>query len=154
MKRNDLAAVSILACGSVFLGLCVHADASAPILRFEDKVTHSDVIVAGDVVGKTSYWNEEHTSILTDVTMTVSEIMKGDGVGRTFTFTIPGGEADGWRQSVIPGVEFEVGENVAVFAKRFAAGFVVESYQWGSSEESVGERAGFLGRILGRLKIA
>lgn len=76
--------------------------------------------------------------IVTDVTIRVDERLKGvllgeaDGEGaRHFTFTLPGGKADGFVM-MIPGMpRFHVGEEVVLFLEKTSAGYAVSGLQQG-----------------------
>lgn len=85
-------------------------------------LTHeSSDIVIGTVGEQHAHWNAAHTMIVTDVTIRVSEALKG-GAATTLTLTQVGGEVDGMRYSVDGAPRFKTGEEVLVFAWRDAAG--------------------------------
>jgi hypothetical protein len=81
----------------------------------------SSDIVIGTVTAQTPHWNAAHTMILTDVTLQVTERLKGAPAG-TLTLTQIGGEVDGMRYSVAGSPAFQLGEEVLVFAWRDASG--------------------------------
>jgi hypothetical protein len=85
-------------------------------------LTHeSSDIVIGTVTAQKSYWNAAHTRILTDVTIQVTESLKGVPAGE-LTLTQLGGELDGMRYNVPGSPTFKVGEEALVFAWRDSKG--------------------------------
>src|SRR6185503_18163942 len=84
-------------------------------------VTRSHDIVIGEVTSVRSRWNETHTRIVTDVTVRVSETLKG-GAANELVLTQMGGEIDGMRYTVEGGPRFTPGEETLLFAWRDAAG--------------------------------
>jgi len=86
-----------------------------------DLTLGSSDIVIGQVEGTRTYWNESHTRILTDVTVRVSESLKGAG-GDVLTLTQLGGDLDGLRYSVPGSPLFRTGEEALLFVWRDAGG--------------------------------
>jgi hypothetical protein len=84
-------------------------------------VRSSDEIVVGQVDGTRSYWNENRTKILTDVTVRVSSSLKGRYADR-LTLTQLGGEVDGVRYSVPGCPVFRPGEEALLFVWRDSRG--------------------------------
>jgi hypothetical protein len=84
-------------------------------------VQRSSDIVVGEVAATRSYWNEGHTRILTDVTVRVSESLKGASVPE-LVLTQAGGEADGYRYHVEGSAAFRPGEEALLFVWRDARG--------------------------------
>jgi hypothetical protein len=111
--------------GRLILSLLFFAvPASATTLQHVDTrelVRSSQEIVVGQVDDARSYWNENHTKILTDVTVRVTSALKGNTVDR-LTLTELGGEVDGIRYD-IPGCPvFRPGEEALFFVWRDSHG--------------------------------
>jgi len=83
-------------------------------LSMEQLSQGAEAIVLGTVANQVSAWNDQHTSIYTDVTVAVEETVKGSP-GEAVTFRVNGGEVDGMgmRTSVDP--VFKDGQRVIVF---------------------------------------
>jgi hypothetical protein len=77
-------------------------------------VRGSTGIVIGTVQGTQSHWNESRTAIVTDVTVSVSDVLKGDATS-TVTLTQPGGEVDGMRYEIPGSPAFRANEEVLLF---------------------------------------
>ena len=80
----------------------------------------SDVVI-GRVEGTQTRWSESHTRILTDVTVSVSESLKG-APGEHLVLTQLGGDLDGFRYAVPGSPMFRPGEEALLFVWRDAAG--------------------------------
>ncbi len=83
-------------------------------------VRSSHDIVIGDVLATRSYWNAERSRILTDVTVRVSESLKG--AGGEVTLTQVGGEVDGAVYEVHGSPVFRRGERALLFLWRDSRG--------------------------------
>jgi len=102
---------------------------AAPVARasqalhqtLRDLTTGSSDIVIGRVERTLTHWNDAHTRILTDVTVRVSETLKGTGEA-TLTLTQLGGDLDGFRYSVPGSPLFRSGEEALLFVWRDARG--------------------------------
>jgi hypothetical protein len=100
------------------------APAFATTLRFDDTrslTRGSREIVIGQVESARSYWNETHTRIFTDVTVSVTRSLKGSP-GGTLTLTQLGGTVDGMRYEVPGCPAFKPGEEALFFVWRDAKG--------------------------------
>jgi hypothetical protein len=86
-----------------------------------DLTVGSSDIVVGQIEGMQSHWNAAHTRILTDVTVRVSESLKGAG-SATLTLTQLGGDLDGFRYAVAGSPLFRPGEQALLFVWRDAKG--------------------------------
>jgi len=94
------------------------ADASQVLHQTLRELTlGSSDIVVGRVESTSARWNEAHTRILTDVTVRVSESLKGAG-GGVLTLTQLGGDLDGFRLSVPGSPLFRPGEDALLFLWR------------------------------------
>ena len=81
----------------------------------------SSDIVIGTVGVQQAHWNDAHTMIVTDVTIQVSQSLKGAATTE-LKLTQIGGEVDGMRYSVPGTPTFRTGEEVLVFAWRDRTG--------------------------------
>jgi len=80
----------------------------------EELATESSLIVKGKVVEKKSYWNNAHNRIWTDITIRVSEYIKGKG-NPVITFRVPGGTVGDTTLYVSDAPRWNVGEEVILF---------------------------------------
>ena len=108
----------------VALALALAAPVSATeVVHFDTPalVRGSSDIVIGRIEGTRSYWNERHTKILTEVSVRVSESLKGAPPGELRLVQL-GGEVDGMRYRVPGSPLFSPGEEALLFVWRDAAG--------------------------------
>ena len=82
-----------------------------------DLTLGSSDIVIGQVEETRVHWNQAHTKILTDVTVRVSESLKG-APGERITLTQLGGDLDGFRYAVAGSPLFRPGEEALLFVWR------------------------------------
>jgi len=104
------------------LSLCMFVNAQATIMRYleiEDLTRLSSDIFQGRVLGTSTYWNDEHTKIYTEVRFQVNGTFKG-GVttGQTVTITQLGGEKDGIMMDFAGRPLFSEGEESMLFTTR------------------------------------
>ena len=118
------------------LGLCLSAILStrayAILSRLTDaELTHaSDQIVIGQVIGGESKWNKGRSAIYTEITLEVSECIKGDKGRRYVTFRIPGGVVGDTVVWAEEQPEFSKGENVLVFLRSTGGDILIaDQYQ-------------------------
>jgi hypothetical protein len=150
----------------VLLGCALVAFGAGPALA--SMVTYMDtevlarlspVIVRGTVESIVSRSDAAHTEIHTDVTIRISESLKGGGGRDRIVLQLPGGSVDGHQSFVFGSPGFRKGEQVLVFAqptKRgaltvtglFQGKFRVESE--GGVDVAVQEGAGDTGVVLRR----
>lgn len=109
---------------------CVALFATLALPAFATEVTHVDLreltlgssdIVIGRVEGARSRWNEAHTKIVTDVTVRVSERLKGAGSDR-LTLVQLGGVVGNMRYTVPGSPAFTPGEESLLFVWRDSGG--------------------------------
>jgi hypothetical protein len=82
----------------------------------EELIQEADTVVIGTVTTQLSTWDDQHTAIGTDVTVTIEANLKGSrGVGVDVTFRIAGGIVGdvGMRSSTDP--VFQNGDRVILF---------------------------------------
>ncbi|HEX3127653.1 MAG TPA: hypothetical protein VH394_10005 [Thermoanaerobaculia bacterium] len=104
------------------MALAIAASAVAPasattLVResLDDLVRGNRAIVVGEVVDASSYWNEDHTFILTDVRVAVHEALKGDVSDREITVTLMGGRVDDITTLIVGGPELIPGNSYVLF---------------------------------------
>jgi len=84
---GGLAAVTLVA------GMAIPASATTLLRQSLDELVASNrTIVVGQVVDAHSYWNKEHTFILTDVRIAPDDVAKGRLQNREVTVTLMGGK--------------------------------------------------------------
>jgi hypothetical protein len=106
--------------GAAALALALGGAASAgatTLVRasLEDLAAGNDTIVVGEVLGASSYWNWEGTSILTDVRFAPTDVLKGRVDGRELTVTVMGGTVDDRSLVVVGGAELRAGGSYVLF---------------------------------------
>jgi hypothetical protein len=84
-------------------------------LSLEELTSKSSIIIRGKVIALSSRWNEERTQILTDVTIEVSDYIKGESQGAELTIRVPGGVVEGIGMWVSDVPSFEEGQEVVLF---------------------------------------
>jgi hypothetical protein len=86
-----------------------------------DLTLGSSDIVIGQVEGTRARWDDSHRKIVTEVTVRVSESLKGVPAG-SLTLTQLGGDLDGFRYAVPGSPLFRPGEEALLFVWRDAKG--------------------------------
>jgi len=81
-------------------------------------VAENGMIVVGEVSSTRSYWNEPGTLILTDVQISVSEILKGRLREHEISVTLPGGTVGDESVAVIGGAELLPGKSYVLFLQK------------------------------------
>ncbi|MFG6688056.1 T9SS type A sorting domain-containing protein [Mariniflexile sp. HNIBRBA6329] len=76
--------------------LNIHAQDHNLIQRIplDNQVELSDAIIEGEVISKTSYWDEAHKNILTSNIIKVYKVFKGEAIFETVEIITPGGVID------------------------------------------------------------
>jgi hypothetical protein len=105
------------------LALGVPAARATQMLHLDTQalVLGSDDIVVGQVESLQPHWNAAHTKIFTDVSVRVTQALKGGAVDR-MTLTQLGGEMDGMRYTVPGCPAFVPGEEALLFVWRGTRG--------------------------------
>lgn len=113
---------SKLLCGltlALALGLCAPAGASTFVrVGLDYLVAQNGLIVVGEVLSTRSYWNDPGTLILTDVQISVSEVLKGRLADHEITVTIPGGTVGHDTIAVVGGAELVQGSSYVLFLQK------------------------------------
>jgi len=78
----------------------------------------NQLIVYGRVLDIYSYWNAEHSMILTDVRVRPNQVLKGDRVAREVTFTLLGGTVGEITTLIIGGPELVPGSDYVLFLNK------------------------------------
>ena len=91
------------------------------VLSTEALTKRAEIVAVGTVTATKAEWDQNKTRIVTRVTMSVSEYLKG-GAGNTMTITLPGGEVDGVGEWYSHSTRFKQDEDVVVFAERDTRG--------------------------------
>jgi hypothetical protein len=97
------------------------APASATTLvrqGLEALTAENQQVVYGRVLDIHSYWNAEHSMILTDVRVEVAQMLKGDRGSREITFTLLGGTVGDITTLIIGGPELVPGSEYVLFLSR------------------------------------
>jgi len=95
------------------------AGATTLIRQGLDKLTAgSAAVVQGRVLDIHSYWNAEHTMIMTDVHVGVAQVLKGDKAAHDITFTLLGGMVGDITTLVIGGPDLVPGSDYILFLNR------------------------------------
>jgi hypothetical protein len=81
----------------------------------DDLVAGNRAVVVGEVVDAKSYWNKDHTFILTDVRFALDDVLKGDVRGRELKVTILGGRVGDLTTLIVGGPELVPGNSYVLF---------------------------------------
>lgn len=111
-----------LLCGltlAIALGLGAPAGASTFVrVGLDYLVAENGLVVVGEVLSTRSYWNDPGTLILTDVQISVSEVLKGRWADHEITVTIPGGTVGDDTIAVLGGAELMQGNSYVLFLQK------------------------------------
>lgn len=124
--------------GTLFVVLLLVASAApargSVVLRttVADMSRTADLVVRGEVLLLASRTVEgERTRIVTDLTLRIDEVLKGQLAETTFTVTLPGGRSGDFVMK-IPGMpQFRQGEEVVLFLERTSTSYAVSGLQQG-----------------------
>lgn len=81
----------------------------------EKLVDGNALVIVGDVVDAYSYWNADGSFILTDVRLTVSDVVKGKPQNSEITITLMGGQVGDLTALIIGGPELAPGKSYVLF---------------------------------------
>jgi hypothetical protein len=84
----------------------------------EALAAQAEVVAVGKVSSLVPQWNEDHSRIVTRVTLSVQNYIKGGTAGQLLTLLVPGGEIDGVGELYSHTAVFQSDENVLVFAQK------------------------------------
>jgi len=88
----------------------------------EQLTERAEIVAVGRVASLRSEWSSDRKRITTQVTVVVSEYLKGGQQQTTMTIVVPGGEVDGVGETYSHVARFRTNEDVVVFAERDARG--------------------------------
>jgi hypothetical protein len=107
-----------IACGAAVLALSVTLLATVTIpTDLADVVSVATLIVRGRVVDTRAFTDMANGPVVTAVTVSVSEVLKGTA-DAAVTFRVHGGELGRYRQVMIGAPTFRVGDDAYLFLKR------------------------------------
>jgi hypothetical protein len=81
-------------------------------------VSQNGLVIVGEVLSTRSYWNAPGTLILTDVQISISEVLKGRFEDHEITVTIPGGTVGDDTIAVLGGAELTPGNSYVLFLQK------------------------------------
>lgn len=107
-------------CGAMAVAIAASlaVPASATTLRRMDVselVSSNRTVIVGQVTDSRSYWNKDKTFILTDVSLAVNEVVKGNLQDREITITIMGGRVGEITTLILGGPELIPGKSYLLF---------------------------------------
>ena len=121
--------------GVLFFCVClagITADAVTIPQSTQQLVENSSDVIRGKVISRISQWNETHTSIYTEVTIEITEIVLGSVTkGATISVYIPGGVVNDTGLRVEHAPEFKDGEDVVLFLTELDNLYSVTSWEMG-----------------------
>ncbi|HKV13158.1 MAG TPA: hypothetical protein VJ725_33770 [Thermoanaerobaculia bacterium] len=100
------------------LAASIAAPASATTLvraSLDELVAANSAVVLGEVVDVESYWNAEHTFILTDVRFRTSDVLKGRVQSDELTVTVMGGSVGDLTTLIVGGPQLFPGHSYVLF---------------------------------------
>jgi len=107
-----------LACGMA-AGAATAANASTFLrVGLDYLVAENETIVVGEATSARSYWNAAGTFILTDVQVSVSQVLKGSVKSKEITVTVPGGTVGELTSVVVGGAQLAPGKTYVLFLDR------------------------------------
>ena len=114
LKTGRYAIMLIICFFTVFFGA---ASVSALMIELnaDELIDGADSIVIGKVQDMKSRWNNERTSIYTEVLISVEEVLKGKDDYQEITIIVPGGEVDGLIQVFSDMPNYSEGESALLF---------------------------------------
>jgi hypothetical protein len=113
MNKQSVASLTLL----LVLGAAGSLSAMMVELSPAELRAQADVIVTGTVTGMTSRWDDSHSTIFTDVAVSVERFDKGNA-GRRLTVRVPGGEVGDIGMAVEDMPTFAPGQKVSLHLGR------------------------------------
>ena len=106
---------SALVLASILGGVAPATGSTLVRASLEDLVAANRLIVVGEVMDARSYWNDDHTFILTDVRITPTSVLKGRLAESEATVTILGGSVGDLSTLIVGGAELVPGRSYVLF---------------------------------------
>lgn len=103
---------------AILLGCLAALPGSATTLQragLEELVQRHDTIVVAKVTHTFSYWNDDHSMILTDVTVAPDMVLKGRTESGPLTLTLLGGTVDDTTVAIVAGAKLQSGKSYLLF---------------------------------------
>lgn len=98
--------------------LAIPAGATTLIRQGIDRLTaENEMVIHGRVLDIHSYWNDDHSFILTDVRVRPSQVLKGKATGDV-TFTVMGGSVGELSTVIVGGADLGAGSEYVLFLGR------------------------------------
>lgn len=113
-KRWNQMALAWLA---TLLAMAPAGASTFPRVDLEYLVSENETIVVGEAVAARSYWNDDHSFILTDVTFVVAQTLKGE-MAKEIVVTVPGGTVGELTSAIVGGAELAPGRSYLLFLDR------------------------------------
>ncbi len=103
---------------TVLLTLALSAPTWATTLErvsLESLVQDNAIILVGEVTDSHSYWNDDHTIILTDLTLRSERVLKGTADKNQQTVTVMGGTVGDLTNVIVAGAQLVPGNSYLLF---------------------------------------
>jgi hypothetical protein len=104
-----------------FLTAAAARATTVPQMSLRDMVRMAPSIVHGTVASSSSHWNDDHSLIVTDVRIRITDVLKGNEVGEVVV-TQPGGKVGKLRVDVDGAAAFRPGDEAILFLAPDAKG--------------------------------
>lgn len=103
----------------LFLVVCGPTWATTLIrASLETLVDDHEMILVGEVVDAFSYWNDDGSFILTDLTVVPEKVFKGEARSESVTVTVMGGTVDELTTLIVAGANLAPGNSYLLFLDR------------------------------------
>src|SRR3954463_10471139 len=86
-------------------------------IELDEKINNSTLIIEGKVIGKKSFWNNEHTMIFTANTIEVYKLFKGNITERTIEIMTQGGSVGQNQITVSDLLQLDIGKTGMFFCE-------------------------------------
>ncbi len=104
---------------AIAAGVVAPVSATTLVRSSVDRLAKTNgAVVVGEVLDVNSYWNADRTFILTDVKLSVADVLKGNVDSDQITVTLLGGSVDDLTTLIIGGPELIPGNAYVVFVNQ------------------------------------
>ncbi|HKQ58880.1 MAG TPA: hypothetical protein VJY35_13530 [Candidatus Eisenbacteria bacterium] len=109
--------VARIVAGLILTALVAFPAGATTLIRqgLEKLTAENESVVHGRVLDIHSYWNADHTMIMTDIRVLPNQVLKGDRAAREITFTLLGGTVGDITTLIIGGPELVPGSEYVLF---------------------------------------